>query len=161
MKESKLNRRDFILNTTKVVGAGLAISALPQVFQSCESEEVVVVDNRPPDTFYVLDLKPHPELLTPGSVKKVKIEGKNQNNPLIITHHKDGTFTVLDSICKHMNCAVDIPANSEGNIVCQCHPNNYSTKDGSLVTGPFAGFKLTKFIVGKFDPDKKTLEIKI
>ncbi len=161
MKDNKLNRRDFILNTTKVVGAGLAITSIPQVFQSCDSEEVVTVNNVPPDTFYELDLTSHPELLTPGNVKKVKIEGKNQGNPLIITHHKDGKFSVLDSICKHMNCAVDTPANSEGAIVCQCHPNNYSTVDGSLINGPFGGFKLTKFIVGKFDADKKILEIKI
>lgn len=161
MKDDKLKRRDFILNTTKLVGAGLAITTIPQVFQSCDSEEVVVVNNVPPDTFYELDLTPHPELLTPGSVKKVKIEGKNQGNPLIIIHHKDGKFAVLDSICKHMNCAVDAPASSEETINCQCHPNKYSTVDGNLVSGPFGGFKLSRFIVGKFDLDKKILEIKI
>lgn len=161
MKESKVNRREFILNTTKVVGAGLALTAIPTIFQSCDSEEVVTINNVPPDTFYELDLSVHAELLIPGSVKKVKIEGKNQGNPLIIIHHKDGKFTVLDSICKHMNCSVDAPTDSEGTIICQCHPNKYSTTDGTLKEGPFPGYKLTKFIVGKFDPDKKILEIKI
>ncbi len=161
MKEIKVNRREFILNTTKIVGAGLALTAIPTIFQSCDSEEVVTINNVPPNTFYELDLTPHPELLTPGGVKKVKIEGKNQGNPLIIIHHKDGKFTVLDSICKHMNCAVDAPTDSEGTINCQCHPNKYSTTDGTLKEGPFAGFKLTKFIVGNFDPNKKILEIKI
>lgn len=161
MTDNKVNRREFILNTTKVIGAGLAITAIPSIFQSCDSEEVVTINNVPPDTFYELDLSPYPELLTPGGVKKVKIEGKNQGNPLIIIHHKDGKFAVLDSICKHMNCAVDAPANSEDTINCQCHPNKYSSVDGTLKEGPFPGFKLTKFIVGKFDPNKKTLEIKI
>ncbi len=160
IKESS-NRRDFLLNTTKVIGAGLAIATVPQVFISCESEELVTVMNTNVTTFYVLDLTSHPELLVAGAIKKIKIEGKNNDNPLVITHHKNGSFSVVDSICPHMNCAVDLPSDTDSTLVCQCHPNNYSTVDGKYVGGPFQGYNLKQYTVGKFDEAKKTLEIKI
>lgn len=161
MIKENSNRRDFLLNTTKVIGVGMAIATIPQVFTGCESEEVVTIVNTQANTFYVFDLTPHPELLVPGSIKKVKIEGKNADNPLIITHHKNGSFSVVDSICPHMNCAVDLPTDTDSTLVCQCHPNNYSTVDGKYVGGPFQGYNLKQYQVGKFDAVKKTLEIKI
>ncbi|GEM_PF-2948130 len=161
MIKENSNRRDFLLNTTKVIGAGLAIAAVPQLFTACESEELVTDMNTNVTTFYVLDLTPHPELLVPGSIKKVKIDGKNADNPIVITHHKDGSFSVVNSICPHMNCAVNLPTDTDSTLACQCHPNHYSTVDGKYVGGPFQGYNLKQYAVGKFDEAKKTLEIKI
>lgn len=160
MENKDLSRRKFIINTGRVIGAGVVVSTVPQFLTSCEKNETVTLPP-PASNFYKLDLTPYPELLNKGGVRKLKIEGKNQGNDIIIVHHQDDTFKVFDTICPHQGCPVKLPSDSEATIDCPCHPNAYSSVDGKYVAGPFPGFTLPSFEVGYFDPTNKTLEIKI
>jgi nitrite reductase/ring-hydroxylating ferredoxin subunit len=164
MKENNLTRRNFIINTSKVIGAGAVIAAIPQLFSSCEKNEIVYLDP-PPSDFYKLDLAPYPELLTPGGLRKVKIAGKNNGNDILIIHHKDGKFVAVDLICPHQSCPLTSPTDSDGTIECPCHVgNNFSTLDGKGINGGFVGggkLQLKQFETGFFDATNKTLEIKV
>lgn len=164
MKDNNLTRRNFIINTGKIIGAGAVVASLPQLFTACEENETIYLDP-PPSDFYKLDLSPYPELLTPGGVRKLKIAGKNNGNDIFIVHHKDGKFSAMDLICPHQGCPTSVPANSEGTVECPCHVgNNFSTLDGKGINGGFVGggkMQLKQFETGYFNSAEKTLEIKV
>lgn len=164
MKENNLTRRNFILNTGKLIGAGAFVATLPQIFSACEKNEMVYLDP-PPSNFYKLDLTPYPELLSPGGAKSIKIAGKNGGNSIFIAHHTDGTFSAMDQVCPHQGCTVGAPTDASGTLNCPCHVgNDYSTVDGKGVSGPFAkglNLQLKQFETGFFDAAAKTLEIKV
>jgi nitrite reductase/ring-hydroxylating ferredoxin subunit len=164
MKDNNLTRRNFIINTGKVIGAGAFVAAVPQLFSSCEKNEVVYLDP-PASNFYKLDLSPYPELLTAGSLRAIKIDGKNAGNSILIVHHKNNTWAAMDLICPHTGCPTTIPASSDGTIECNCHAgNNFSTVDGNGINGGYVGngkLRLKQFEVGYFDAAGKTLEIKV
>ncbi len=160
MEKKDITRRDFIVNTGKVIGAGVVVTTIPQFLTSCEKNETVTLPP-PPSNFYTLDLTPYPELLSKGGVRKIKIAGKNQGNDIIIIHHQDDSFKVFDTVCPHQGCPVNSPSDSEATIDCPCHPNAYSSVTGDWVAGPYSGLVLKSFEVGYFDATKKTLEIKI
>ncbi|OGU58833.1 MAG: hypothetical protein A2X64_09495 [Ignavibacteria bacterium GWF2_33_9] len=162
MKDNKTSRRDFILNTGKIIGAGAFVATIPQLFNSCEKNEIIEI---PPPELFKLDLTPYPELLTAGGCKSVKIEGKNAGAAIFIAHHLNGSWSAMTTVCAHQGCGLIAPANSNGTLDCPCHAGNtFSTVDGVGISGGFVGngkMSLTTFKVGIFDSNAKTLELEI
>jgi Rieske Fe-S protein len=55
-------------------------------------------------------------------------------NQVVVTQPTQGTFKAFSAICTHQQCIV---ARIEGSrITCTCHGSQFSTKDGSVITGP-------------------------
>ena len=164
MENNKFTRRNFIINTGKIIGAGAVAATIPQFFTSCEKNETIYLDP-PPSDFYKLDLSPYSELMVVGGCKSIVITGKNNNNPVFIAQYEAGKFSAMDITCPHQGCPVAAPADATGVLACPCHAGNtYSTVDGKGVSGKFAkdmNLQLKQFETGYFDAAAKTLEIKI
>jgi nitrite reductase/ring-hydroxylating ferredoxin subunit len=153
------NRREFLKATGKVAGFGLFAGAFGSVVTSCEQDEI---PPRPkPGNEVDVDIaKDHPELLSPGSHKVVTIHGINGNDPVIIKHNADGTFIVMDALCRHNNCNVNLPDSSDGIMTCLCHGATFSFVDGKSIDnkGFSTAVDLTNY-VNVYDAAKKLLTI--
>lgn len=152
------NRREFLINTGKVAGFGLFAGAFGTVINSCEQDELPPKPK--PGDAYDLDLNLHTELLTPGSHKVLSLDKINSGQPILIKHQADGTFLVMDAICRHQNCNISIPASSNELMVCLCHGATFSYDDGKVVDNK--GFSTAKDLIhfkNEYDAAKKLLTI--
>jgi nitrite reductase/ring-hydroxylating ferredoxin subunit len=124
-------RRKFLISTGKVAGFGLFAGAFSSVITSCEQDEL---PPKPPSglTFEV-DLNVHTELLVAGGFKVLTIPKLNGGDPVVIKHNADDTFLVIDGLCRHQNCNLEMPATVEGSMRCICHSATYSLADGKVI----------------------------
>jgi nitrite reductase/ring-hydroxylating ferredoxin subunit len=151
------NRREFLKNTGKVAGFGMFAAAFGTVVNSCEQDEL---PPRPkPGESYDLDLSLHPELSSPGSHKVLRLDKVNGGDPVIVKHNADGTFFVMDAICRHQTCNVELPDTSDGLMVCLCHQATFSFTDGKVVDNK--GYSVPDMAVFRteYDASKKLLTI--
>lgn len=150
-------RREFLLNTGKVAGFGIFAGAFGSVINSCEQDELPPKPK--PGDAYDLDLSLHPELLSPGNHKVLTLDKVNGGEPVIIKHNADGTFLVMDAICRHQACNVELPSSSDGLMVCICHGATFSFTDGKVVDNK--GFSVPDMVIylTEYDAGKKLLTI--
>ena len=152
-------RREFLINTGKVVGFGLFAGAFGSIINSCEQDELPPV-TKPGNEIDVNIGKDHPELLSPGSHKVVTIIGINNDQAVIIKHNEDDTFTVMDSLCRHQNCDVELPKTSDNIMTCKCHGATFSFVDGKSIDNKgFSAAKDMKNYVNVYNASKKLLTI--
>ncbi len=57
-----------------------------------------------------------------------------ENQKLVVTQPKAGTFKAFSNVCTHQGCAVSSVSN--GTIICPCHGSTFDIADGSVVDGP-------------------------
>lgn len=152
-------RREFLKNTGKVAGFGLFAGAFGSVINSCEQDELPPI----PKSGNEVDVdiaKDHPELLNPGSHKVALIAGINGTSPVIIKHNADDTFTVMDALCRHQDCNVELPNSSDGIMTCMCHGATFSFVDGKSIDNKgFSAAKDMKNYVNVYNASKKLLTI--
>jgi Rieske Fe-S protein len=68
------------------------------------------------------------------SAKTVPVGSAVISGTVIVSQPTEGTFKAFSAICTHQQCIV---ARIEGSrITCTCHGSQFSTKDGSVITGP-------------------------
>lgn len=152
-------RREFLINTGKVAGFGLFAGAFGSIINSCEQDELPPVA-KPGNEVDVNIGKDHPTLLTPGSHKVESITGINGGDPVIIKHNADGTFTVMDALCRHQNCNVELPNTSDCIMTCLCHKATFSFVDGKSIDNKgFSTAKDMKNYVNVYNASKKLLTI--
>ncbi|MBX3045315.1 MAG: Rieske 2Fe-2S domain-containing protein [Candidatus Kapabacteria bacterium] len=124
-------RREFLKNTGKVAGFGLFAGAFGSMITSCEQDEL------PPKPIsgerVDFDTNLHPQLSSPGSHKIVKIDKVNGDDPVIVKHNPDSTWLVMDAICRHQACNVELPNSSDGVMTCICHQATFSFTDGKVI----------------------------
>lgn len=124
-------RREFLKSSGKVAGFGIFAAAFSSVINSCEQDEL---PPKPPSGLsFQVDLNTHPELLAIGGFKVLTIDKLNGGDPVIIKHNPDDTFMVIDGLCRHQNCNLEMPSDPNGNMVCMCHHAVFSLVDGKVV----------------------------
>lgn len=152
-------RREFLKNTGKVAGFGLFAGAFGSVINSCEQDELPPK----PKSGNEIDVdlaKDHPTLLNAGTHKVVTITGLNGEDPVIIKHNADGTFTVIDALCRHQNCNLEIPNSSDGIMTCFCHGATFSFVDGKSIDNKgYSTAKDLKNFTNVYNAAKKLLTI--
>ncbi|GAB1370609.1 hypothetical protein MASR1M45_06700 [Candidatus Kapaibacterium sp.] len=151
-------RREFLKATGKVAGFGLFAGAFSSVINSCEQDELPPKP-KPGDSFDV-DLTQYPKLQTPGNHEVLRFDKVNGGDPVIIKHNADGTFTVMDALCRHQNCNVSLPDTSDGLMTCLCHGATFSFVDGKSVDNK--GFSTATDMTlykTEYDAGKKILTI--
>ncbi|MBD3391717.1 MAG: Rieske 2Fe-2S domain-containing protein [Chitinivibrionales bacterium] len=86
-----------------------------------------------PDGSLKLNLKdePYRDILEPGGAIKLSVQGHKR--PLIIIRTAEQGVVALSSMCTHMGCEVDLPA--EGYIDCPCHDSHFDLS-GKAQSGP-------------------------
>jgi Rieske Fe-S protein len=68
------------------------------------------------------------------SAKTVPVGSAVISGTVIVSQPTEGSFKAFSAICTHQQCIV---ARIEGSrITCTCHGSQFSTKDGSVITGP-------------------------
>ena len=78
----------------------------------------------------------------------------------MVKHNADGTFTVMDALCRHQNCNLILPGTSEGMLVCACHQATYSYADGKVIDNKgFATAVDLQNFIAVYDAGKKILNI--
>lgn len=149
-------RREFLKNTGKVAGFGLFAGAFGSVITSCEQDEL---PPRPkPGDAFDLDLNNHPELLTPGNHKVLKEAKVNGGDPFIVKHNADGTFLVMDALCRHQACNVEIKGN-DNLMVCMCHQATFEFSTGKVIDNKGFSVPDMKVYQTEYDSGKKLLTI--
>ncbi|MFP4369841.1 MAG: Rieske 2Fe-2S domain-containing protein [Candidatus Kapaibacterium sp.] len=124
----KKERREFLKKGGLL---GLGILGVSAAFQGCAEDEVVSL---PPPNQYDVNLNNHPELLDTGGMAQVNIvlENGSQKN-ISIKRDSDTEFTVLDSLCRHQNCIVNLPNDETGgDLICPCHEVLFSFETGAV-----------------------------
>ncbi|MDT3738210.1 MAG: Rieske 2Fe-2S domain-containing protein [Candidatus Kapabacteria bacterium] len=151
-------RREFLITTGKVAGFGLFAGAFSSVITSCEQDELPPKPK--PGESVDLDLTQYPTLLVAGSAEVITIEKINGGSPILVKHNADGTFTVMDALCRHQNCNLILPGTSEGMLVCACHQATYSYADGKVIDNKgFATAVDLQNFIAVYDAGKKILNI--
>jgi nitrite reductase/ring-hydroxylating ferredoxin subunit len=151
-KDKTEDRRSFLKQASTLIGVGIALPAIGGMFASCEKHEIPVVV---PEKGYSIDLAKYPALQTVGGAEKVKIKGANAGNNVIIRRTSETEFSIVDSICPHVGCEVNLPVGGGTDLVCPCHMVEFSALDGSVTKNPISGswssVPLKKFRVIKFE----------
>ena len=105
-KNYKNDRREFIKKAGAVFGIGVFGTSFATIINSCERDEVVKYE---PDTVDV-DISQYPQLANIGGMAKVDVELDNgQIKTIVIRRDSETEFTVLDALCRHQNCIVNLP----------------------------------------------------
>jgi len=56
-------------------------------------------------------------------------------NPAMLIHHDDGTWTALSAVCTHLGCTVGYQPDKKI-IYCPCHGGTYDPNSGANLGGP-------------------------
>ena len=159
MSDNSLERRDFIKKAVAVFSFGLFASSFGAVMNSCEKDEVV--DPPEPETVEI-DLNPYPVLANPGGFSMVKVTKKDGSKVDVIINRIDQTtFSVIDTICRHMGCTVTLPSSSANDIICLCHNVQFNLKSGEVTVKPIpdAVPNLTKYKVFEYVAASNVLKV--
>lgn len=136
MTEERLTRRDFAIQSARVVVSG---SLLTVVLEGCgySSEDTPTGpaedSSGSSSTTITLDLNDarYAALKPVGGAVKVAIQG---DLPLIVSHASASTYVAFTSRCQHQGCEVPLP-DASGVITCPCHGSQYDAA-GKKLKGP-------------------------
>lgn len=159
--ENNNKRRDFIKKTGAFIGLGILTPSIASVVTSCEKDEVVSLP--PPDT-YDIDISKYPPLMTVGGMLSVSITLNNGSNKgLVIRRDSEDEFTVLDSLCRHQGCVVELPNEPTGDLLCPCHNVTFSFDTGEVKDKPISDAvpDLLPIKVFEFDKQNNILKLEI
>ena len=139
--KSEEPRRKFLIQAGSLVSLGLLAGSFTSLVTSCEkSENPAIPDlNNQNNNSNVpkaeINLANYPELQASGSFKKITIQGKNNNKPLLVIRNTETEFVVLSSTCTHEGCEVENPDLSNNKIDCLCHGSVFGL-GGNVLNGP-------------------------
>ena len=141
-KNYKNDRREFIKKAGAVFGIGVFGTSFATIINSCERDEVVKYE---PDTVDV-DISQYPQLANIGGMAKVDVELDNgQIKTIVIRRDSETEFTVLDALCRHQNCIVNLPDSPDGKILCPCHQVTFNFDTGKVIDNK--GFEVPPLVV--------------
>jgi Rieske Fe-S protein len=156
-------RRNFIKKAGMALGAGIALTSVTGMLNSCEHDESSIP--KPPPVTTNIDINKYPALNTVGNSIKIVIPKKNNNAPMIFTRVDDNTISVIDSVCTHAGCEVNLPSNTSNEMLCPCHFVVFSKIDGTILKNPLGGSwsqnPLPVFKVVEFDKVNNILKVDI
>lgn len=118
-----LARREFVGGGVGLLLVGCAGSAATWEVRAVPVAEGGVVE---------LDLKDHPELVTPGGMIAVR-PGKARR-PVLVQRIEADAVRVLSLRCTHLGCTVRWD-NEEQQLRCPCHGSRFDDR-GAVVEGP-------------------------
>ncbi len=161
-----LQRREFFTQTLFGLSAAACAGILASL-EACEpyTSKIPVAPTGSKATFDTVAGDQNGVLKTVGTGLAVSLkdsDGNSINGSHLVVIMRVGTdnepdYIALSSICSHDNCDVVPPVDVGENIICPCHGSNFSSKDGSLISGP-APKGLVKF-KSTYDPGTKILTI--
>lgn len=160
-KNTSNERRQFLIKAGKIAGLAVSMPVAASFISSCEQNEDPIP--APPPSTVPVDLSRYPAIAAAGGVVKILIPGKNNNNSIVISRLDNNQFSVVDSICQHAGCEVDLPFGESNELKCPCHFVTFSKLDGQIVKNPltdWAGVPLKKFNAN-YKIEQNILEIEI
>jgi Rieske Fe-S protein len=145
------DRRAAIKKCASITGLPfLGALTASAVFAGCEKDTLKTTDKS--ESFDITGT----ELASAGGALKKVFGDNNSGKPVMIVRTSQTEFVAMTTVCTHLGCEVDLPKAAGENIKCPCHGSVFSSKDGSVITGP-ATAPLQKFRT-EFD-GSKTLKI--
>jgi Rieske Fe-S protein len=114
---SRLTRRAFVCGTAVIACAGPSWKM-----------HTVPSDGE----FTTLDIKDHPELVTPGGM--VAIRPRKSKHPLLVMSLEREQFRILSLRCPHLGCTVRW-SDEEQLLRCPCHGSRFDDR-GRVLKGP-------------------------
>jgi Rieske Fe-S protein len=162
MKENTNNeRREFIKKAGAVAAFGVFASSFASVINSCEQDQVKPAPAiKDPETVDV-DIIKFPALQTNGGSVATTVELKSGEKVSIYIHRIDDTnFSVLDPICKHAGCPVNLPSAPGADMICPCHDVHFSAVTGAVTNSPIGAVNPMKtYKVFKYDAATNILKV--
>ncbi len=128
------DRRDFLLKAASMLGVTLSAGALTTLVNSCENTTI-----KSSGITATLNVSNEVALKNVGGAVTKQFGANNGGRNLIIIRSSTTEFLVLTAVCTHTGCDVGLPSSAGAVMVCPCHGSEYSSKDGSRLSGPASG----------------------
>jgi Rieske Fe-S protein len=119
MTTEKFSRRTVLTGTA----AGVAAAGVGAVLAACGTDHA-----QPPAG------SPSPAGPVTVPVSKVPVGGAAIVGDVVVSQPTAGDFVAFSAVCTHEQCLVSRVRGET--VICPCHQSTFSTKDGSVISGP-------------------------